>query len=176
MHASFLVRAARLGTAKAARVFLRASCHLIDHPAGTGQAVGKSSLRLSLPTLDPAHQPHPGEHLRQGAGQGEVVGDIVIAPCIKLQLQPSPLQSTHACCTQAVSFCAVLLHRWMAASRDGTHQRWLPSAVRAFIAFWRSLCHLWGTDQPFLEELSCCDRAGSQSLVLARELLVYLFA
>src|SRR5215469_12200335 len=71
---------------------LLASCQLIDHPGATGHAVGKSSLRLSLPTLDPAQQPHPGEHLRQGTGQGEVVRDIVIAPCPKLKLQPSPLQ------------------------------------------------------------------------------------
>src|SRR5215467_16253533 len=75
----------------------------------------------------------------------------MIATRTTLELEPSPLQSTHACSTQAGSFGAVFLHRWVAASRDGTHQRWLPSAVRAFLAFWRSLCRLWGTEQPFLE-------------------------
>jgi hypothetical protein len=84
MDSSFLLREERMYTEKASRVFLIESCKLIDHPGVTGHAVGKSSLRLYLPTLDPAHQPHPGEHLRQGEGQGEVVGDIVIATCTKL--------------------------------------------------------------------------------------------
>ncbi len=43
-------------------------------------AIGRDHvLQLYLPTLDLAQQPHPGEDLRQGEGQGEVVGDVVIA-------------------------------------------------------------------------------------------------
>ena len=68
------------------------SCKLIDHPDVTGHAVGKSSLRLYLPTLDLAHQPHPGQDLRHGAGQGEVVRDIVIAACATLLFQTPPFQ------------------------------------------------------------------------------------
>jgi len=36
------------------------------------------ALRLELPALDSAQQPRPSEDLRQGEGQGEGVGDIVI--------------------------------------------------------------------------------------------------
>ncbi len=99
-------------TEKASRVFLLYSCKLIATPGVTGLAVGKCNLRLSLPTLDPAHQPHPGEHLRQGEGQGEVVGDIVIATCTKLVFEMPPLQGTRAPLTRRVGgYCALVKAR-----------------------------------------------------------------
>ena len=98
---------------------LLSSCKSIDHPGVTVHAVGKSSLRLYLPPLDPAHQPHPGEHLRQGEGQGEVVGDIVIAPCTKLKLQPSPRKSTHTPWIKGVGCSAALDQLGLGGDRDG---------------------------------------------------------
>ena len=150
--------------------FIR-SCKPRGNLSVTAVAVGENALRLYLPTMDLGQQPHPGKNLRQTGRQREAVGDIMIPTRTTLELEPSALQSTPACCTQAVSFFAIFLHRWMAASRDGTHQRGLPSAVRAFIACWRSRCHLWGTDQQCLEELCCRDRVGAESLVLLHELL-----
>src|SRR5215469_10718277 len=92
----------------------------------TAGAVGENALRQYLLTMDLGQQPHPGKHLRQADRQGEAVGDIMIATRATLELEPSALQSTRACCTQAVSCGAVLLHRGLAASRYGTHQRWQP--------------------------------------------------
>src|SRR5215469_565345 len=140
----------------------------------TAGAVGENALRLDLLTMDLGQQPHPGQHLRQADRQGEAVGDIMIATRATLEIEPSALQSTRACCTQAVSCGAVLLHRGLAASRDGPRKLWLPAALRAFIAFWRSPCPLWGTDHPFLEKLCCRDRVGAESLVLLQELLVQI--
>ncbi len=124
----------------------------------TGSVADRYDLWLQFPTPYPGKQPHPSEDLRHRRRQDYAVGDIMISTWTKLELEPSPLQSTRACCNQAVSFFAVLLHRWTAASR-------------AFIAFWRSPCPLWGTDHQFLEELCCRDRVGAESLVLLQELL-----
>ena len=71
--------------------------------------------------------------------QDEAVGDIMIATWTQLEPEPSPFQSTHAPSNRTVSCSAALVQRWVVASRYGSHQRWLPSAVRTCIAFWRFL-------------------------------------
>src|SRR5215469_1153248 len=86
-------------------------------------------LRLYLPTLDPAHQPHPGEHLRHGEGQGEVVGDIVIASCTQLLFQAFPLQGTHAPFTQDVGGGAALVQPSPGGDGDGGRSLVLPRST-----------------------------------------------
>ena len=86
--------------------------------AGTRDTYG---LRLYLPTMDLGQQPHPGKDLRHGGRQGEAVGTSMIATRTTLELEPSPLQSTHAPSNQAVYSLAALDHRWLADNRDGCH-------------------------------------------------------
>jgi hypothetical protein len=50
------------------------------------------ALELYLPTLYPAHHPHPGEDLRHREGQGELVGDVVIATSTQLVFETPPVQ------------------------------------------------------------------------------------
>src|SRR6266699_2849730 len=95
------------------------SCKLIDHPGVTGFAVGKSSLRLFLPTLDPAQQPHPGKHLRQGERQGEDVGNIVITTWTKFLFETPPLQGTHAPLPQGDGGSATLVQPSRGGDGDG---------------------------------------------------------
>src|SRR5258708_28310123 len=129
MDSSFLLREERLRTEQASRVFLLYSCKLIDNSGVTGHTVGKSSLRLSLPTLDPAQQPHPGEHLRHGEGQGEVVGDIVIATCPKLVFETPALQGTRAPLTRRVDGSAALVQPNPGGDGDGGRPLLLPRSV-----------------------------------------------
>src|SRR5215472_7656112 len=100
---------------------LRASCQLLDYPGVTGFAVGKSSLRLYLPTLDPAQKPHPGKHLRHGERQGEEVGDIVITTWTKFLFETPPLQGTHAPLTQGAGGSAALVQASRGGDGDGSH-------------------------------------------------------
>src|SRR5215472_14137149 len=74
---------------------------------------------LSLPTRDSGQQPHPGKDLWHRGGQGEAVGQIMIAPWTQLELQPPSLQCIHPSWIQDVARSAVLDHLGRGGDREG---------------------------------------------------------
>ncbi len=111
-------------------------------PPLCGLSSATNRLRLYLPTLDPAQQPRPGEDLRQGERQGEVVGDIVIATGTTLLFETPPLQQTHAPLTQDMGSSTALVQPSPGRDGDGGRPLVLP----------RSPCrrHSWCVDQALL--------------------------
>jgi hypothetical protein len=128
-------------------------------------------LWLYFPTLYAGEQSHPGTDLRPRAGEGEDVGEIVIAPCSPFCFFPTPLQNMHALLDQGVCSRAALIARAVGGATDAGRLSLLSCLVR------RHLCCLLGDRvEPLTQELHCWDRVRSESIVLTQELLLQLLA